>query len=98
MQAAGLSGQAGAVRHGLSKALTYYEPELRGALKKVGFLTRDSRVVERKKYGTQEGSPELPVLEALIAQADCFESGWRKRRPLLLLPPRALAGERSSNR
>jgi small subunit ribosomal protein S9 len=47
----GLSGQAGAVRHGLSKALTNYEPELRGALKKCGFLTRDSRVVERKKYG-----------------------------------------------
>ena len=47
----GLSGQAGAVRHGLSKALTYFEPELRGALKKAGFLTRDSRVVERKKYG-----------------------------------------------
>ena len=47
----GLSGQAGAVRHGLSKALTNYEPELRGALKKGGFLTRDSRVVERKKYG-----------------------------------------------
>jgi small subunit ribosomal protein S9 len=39
------------VRHGLSKALTYYEPELRGALKKAGFLTRDSRVVERKKFG-----------------------------------------------
>ncbi|MAZ15664.1 30S ribosomal protein S9 [Oricola sp.] len=47
----GLSGQAGAVRHGISKALTYYEPELRGILKKGGFLTRDSRVVERKKYG-----------------------------------------------
>ena len=47
----GLSGQAGAVRHGLSKALTYYEPALRGALKKEGFLTRDSRVVERKKFG-----------------------------------------------
>jgi small subunit ribosomal protein S9 len=47
----GLSGQAGAVRHGISKALTHYEPELRGALKKEGFLTRDSRVVERKKYG-----------------------------------------------
>jgi small subunit ribosomal protein S9 len=47
----GLSGQAGAVRHGISKALTYMEPELRGALKKGGFLTRDSRVVERKKYG-----------------------------------------------
>lgn len=47
----GLSGQAGAVRHGISKALTHYEPELRGVLKKGGFLTRDSRVVERKKYG-----------------------------------------------
>ena len=47
----GLSGQAGAVRHGISKALTHFEPDLRGVLKKGGFLTRDSRVVERKKYG-----------------------------------------------
>jgi len=47
----GLSGQAGAVRHGISKALTYFEPDLRAVLKKGGFLTRDSRVVERKKYG-----------------------------------------------
>jgi small subunit ribosomal protein S9 len=47
----GLSGQAGAVRHGLSKAMTYFEPGLRPVLKKGGFLTRDSRVVERKKYG-----------------------------------------------
>jgi len=47
----GLSGQAGAVRHGISKALTLQDPELRPALKKGGFLTRDSRVVERKKYG-----------------------------------------------
>tara|TARA_B100000029_G_scaffold263484_1_gene259654 strand:+ start:638 stop:1186 length:549 start_codon:yes stop_codon:yes gene_type:complete len=47
----GLSGQAGAVRHGISKALTYYEPDLRPVLKKGGFLTRDPRVVERKKYG-----------------------------------------------
>jgi small subunit ribosomal protein S9 len=47
----GLSGQAGAVRHGIAKALTYYEPALRAALKPHGFLTRDSRVVERKKYG-----------------------------------------------
>jgi len=50
----GLSGQAGAVRHGISKALTYYEPELRGALKAGGFLTRDSRTVERKKYGKKK--------------------------------------------
>jgi small subunit ribosomal protein S9 len=47
----GLSGQAGAVRHGISRALTHFEPELRGALKSGGFLTRDSRMVERKKYG-----------------------------------------------
>ena len=47
----GLSGQAGAVKHGISKALQLYEPALRGALKAAGFLTRDSRVVERKKYG-----------------------------------------------
>jgi len=47
----GLSGQAGAVRHGISKALTNYEPDLRPVLKRGGFLTRDPRVVERKKYG-----------------------------------------------
>ena len=47
----GLSGQAGALRHGISRALTHYEPDLRGILKLAGFLTRDSRVVERKKYG-----------------------------------------------
>ncbi|MBV8888124.1 MAG: 30S ribosomal protein S9 [Alphaproteobacteria bacterium] len=47
----GLSGQAGAVRHGISRALTFYEPGLRPLLKSEGFLTRDSRVVERKKYG-----------------------------------------------
>ncbi len=50
----GPSGQAGAVRHGISKALTYFEPELRAVLKKGGFLTRDSRVVERKKYGRKK--------------------------------------------
>ncbi len=47
----GLSGQAGAVRHGISRALVNYEPELKPILKKVGFMTRDSRMVERKKYG-----------------------------------------------
>ena len=47
----GLSGQAGAVKHGISQALTKYEPELRAPVKAAGFLTRDSRVVERKKYG-----------------------------------------------
>jgi len=51
VEGGGLSGQAGALRHGISKALTYFEPELRAVLKPYGFLTRDSRVVERKKYG-----------------------------------------------
>jgi small subunit ribosomal protein S9 len=50
----GLSGQAGAVRHGISKALSDYEPALRPALKHAGFMTRDSRVVERKKYGRKK--------------------------------------------
>jgi len=50
----GLSGQAGAVRHGISKALTFYEPALRPPLKAAGMLTRDSRVVERKKYGKKK--------------------------------------------
>ncbi|HBS51125.1 MAG TPA: 30S ribosomal protein S9 [Rhodobacteraceae bacterium] len=50
----GLSGQAGAVKHGISKALQLYDPSLRGALKAAGFLTRDSRVVERKKYGRRK--------------------------------------------
>ncbi len=50
----GLSGQAGAVRHGISKALTLYEPALRPVLKREGFLTRDSRVVERKKFGRRK--------------------------------------------
>ena len=56
----GLSGQAGAVRHGISKALTYFEPDLRGALKKGGFLTRDSRGVERKKYGKAKARRSFP--------------------------------------
>lgn len=47
----GLSGQAGAIKHGISKALNEYEPELRGVLKQAGFLTRDARTVERKKFG-----------------------------------------------
>ena len=51
VEGSGLSGQAGAIRHAISKALTYYEPGLRPVLKPHGFLTRDPRVVERKKYG-----------------------------------------------
>ena len=54
VEGGGLSGQAGAVKHGISKALQLYEPSLRGALKAAGFLTRDARVVERKKYGKRK--------------------------------------------
>jgi len=50
----GLSGQAGAVKHGISKALQLYDPALRSPLKAAGFLTRDSRVVERKKFGRRK--------------------------------------------
>ena len=57
----GLSGQAGALRHGISRALTYYEPDLRGILKSAGFLTRDSRVVERKKYGRAKARRSFQV-------------------------------------
>jgi hypothetical protein len=67
----GLSGQAGAVKHGISKALQLYEPSLRGALKAAGFLTRDSRVVERKKFGrarpagaSSSPSADLPLPRA----------------------------------
>ncbi|MEM8773195.1 MAG: 30S ribosomal protein S9 [Pseudomonadota bacterium] len=54
VKGSGPSGQAGAVRHGIARALTYYEPGLRPVLKKGGFLTRDARVVERKKYGRKK--------------------------------------------
>ena len=50
----GLSGQAGAIKHGISRALVKFEPELRGELKKAGFMTRDARIVERKKYGLRK--------------------------------------------
>ena len=61
----GLSGQAGAVRHGLAKALTYFEPELRPTLKKEGFLTRDSRGGRAQEVRSPQGARELPVLQAL---------------------------------
>ncbi len=57
----GPSGQAGAVRHGIARALTFYEPELRSTLKKGGFLTRDSRVVERKKYGRKKARRSFQI-------------------------------------
>ena len=86
----GLSGQAGAVRHGISKALTYFEPDLRGALKKGGFLTRDSRVVERKKYG-RESPPQLPVLQALKRHIDLTKRA-RRGAPFSFLRPGRPAG------
>ncbi len=71
----GLSGQAGAVRHGISRALTYYEPELRSILKVAGFLTRDPRVVERKKYGRAKARRVVPVQQAVVAGHRPSESG-----------------------
>src|SRR5881628_1873685 len=71
----GLSGQAGAVRHGISKALTYFEPDLRSILKKGGFLTRDSRVVERKKYGRAK-----PAARSSSPNADFTGAGPTRRR------------------
>ena len=62
----GVSGQAGAVRHGIAKALTEIDAELRGDLKRRGFLTRDARVKERRKAGLQEGPQEAAVQQALI--------------------------------
>lgn len=69
----GLSGQAGAVRHGISKALTQYEPDLRGILKRGGFLTRDSRVVERKntvepKHVARSSSPSADCCSDMLSQ------------------------------
>ena len=63
----GLSGQAGAVRHGLSKALTYFEPDLRGVLKKGGFLTRDFARGRAQEVRPRQGAQVVPVLEALVA-------------------------------
>ena len=65
----GLSGQAGAVRHGISKALTYFEPDLRGALKRGGFLTRDSPRGRAQEVRPRQGPPLVPVLQALIFTA-----------------------------
>ena len=64
----GLSGQAGAVRHGISRALTYYEPDLRPILKVAGFLTRDSRAVERKKYGRAKARRSFQFSKRLVLQ------------------------------
>ena len=61
----GVTGQAGAIRHGISRALLQYDAELRPALKKAGFLTRDPRMTERKKYGLKGARRAPPVLEAL---------------------------------
>ena len=64
----GLSGQAGAVRHGISKALTYFEPDLRGALKRGGFLTRDSARGRAQEVRQGQGAPLVPVLQALTSR------------------------------
>ena len=70
----GLSGQAGAVRHGISRALVFYEPELRSPLKKEGFLTRDSRVVERKKYGRKKARRSFQFSKRYIFRYKRYKS------------------------
>ena len=85
----GLSGQAGAVRHGISKALTNFEPDLRGVLKKGGFLTRDSPYRRAQEVRPRQGAQVVPVLEALIASLQFAaiaafierEKGARSGRP-----------------
>ena len=79
----GVGGQAGAVRMGLSRAISRFNPELRPALRKNGFLTRDSRMKERKKYGQKGARKTLPVYEAveqgLVDGGFPTGSGWRQR-------------------
>src|SRR5262249_4109846 len=92
----GLSGQAGAVRHGISQALTRYEPGLRPLLKSQGFLTRDSRVVERKKYGKAKARRSFQFSKREAAPLDipatgecekigCIDVVHASRRALLAL-------------
>ena len=78
----GLSGQAGAVRHGISKALTYYEPDLRGVLKRGGFLTRDSPRGRAQEVRPRQGPPLVPVLQALIHQAPIQQALVQRVPPL----------------
>ena len=69
MHGGGVAAQAGALRHGISRALLEADPNLRGELKRRGFLTRDPRVKERKKAGPQEGAQAAAVLQALTHDA-----------------------------
>ena len=82
----GLSGQAGAVRHGISKALTYFEPDLRGVLKRGGFLTRDSARGRAQEVRQGQGPPLVPVLQALSDRPLplCFERA--RERPFCRMP------------
>ena len=83
----GLTGQAGAVKHGISKALQLYEPSLRGALKAAGFLTRDSRVVERKKYGKRKARRSFQFLEGVNLLPGRQVSKGRLRAALFFCAP-----------
>ena len=80
----GLSGQAGAVRHGLSKALTYFEPELRAALKRGGFLTRDFSRGRAQEVRPGKGTPLVPVLETLARPNICKVAEARQKRAFCL--------------
>src|ERR1700721_979215 len=92
----GLSGQAGAVRHGLSKALTYFEPELRSVLKHGGFLTRDSRVAGRKKNGKGKARRQFQFSKRLLVLSDgCEKAGARRPRFFARGPRRSCSGRKS---
>jgi hypothetical protein len=81
MTGGGVSAQAGALRHGISRALLEADPNLRGELKRRGFLTRDARAKERKKAGPQEGPQEAAVLQALAPElgSQAVRDGRRPR-------------------
>ena len=74
----GISGQAGAIRHGISKILQQYDPSLRTPLKRAGFITRDARKKERKKYGQKGARDQIPVLQALIETKLDLQKGRRR--------------------
>ena len=89
----GCAGQAGAIRHGLSRALLQFNPELRSTLKKAGFLTRDPRMKERKKYGLKGSSSRSAVQQALIDCSDYIKMVQKPRKIKVfrgfLIPKRA---------